>query len=188
MLLVGVAFLADIALERHTGALLDDVRSLVRRRVEIRLTGERNVVAGRVRLRAHGSRPLGGLPADVRLDVADVVATERALDEVAMRQRAAGALRAVRRGSVNVAGFDARLAFLLALDRRELRGQCGLARADRRHSARVGLAPLRAGAAIAMRRSTEAHPSSVVQPTAASPVYRPASRAAIRSRLFVERS
>jgi hypothetical protein len=117
VLLVGVAFLADVALERHTGALLDDVRGFVRRGVEIRLTGERDVVARCVRLRAHGSRALGGLPADVGLDVADVVTAERALDDIVMRQRTAGSLSAVRRGGVHVAGFGARLAFRLALDR-----------------------------------------------------------------------
>jgi len=88
VLLVRVAHLADPAGELNPAALLHHVRGLVGRDVQRRSSRERHVVARRERLRAHrlGAGRRG--PADVRLDVADVVLAERALDLLEVRELA----------------------------------------------------------------------------------------------------
>jgi hypothetical protein len=82
---VGVAGLADSALQLDATALLDDVRGLVRRSVEIRRVSERDVIAGGERLRSHRGSALARGRARVPLDVRDVVVAEGALDRVEVR-------------------------------------------------------------------------------------------------------
>ena len=76
MLLVLVADLADAALQLHAAALLDHVRSLVSRRVQIGRAREGDVVAGRVGLGADRAARVRRWAADVGLDPGDVVAAE----------------------------------------------------------------------------------------------------------------
>jgi len=59
VLLVAIRRLADAALELDAAALLDDVRGLVRRGVEVGRSGERDVIADRDALGAHRRRALG---------------------------------------------------------------------------------------------------------------------------------
>jgi hypothetical protein len=61
-----------------------------------------DVVAGRVRLGAHGLRGRGGFAARVRLDRRDVVATERALERIGVRQ--GGSRRRYAPGSSGMQG------------------------------------------------------------------------------------
>jgi hypothetical protein len=102
--LVGVADLADPALEVHAGALLNHVRGFVRRGVQIRRTRERDLVPGRVGFGADRAARGLGVAADVGLDAAHVVAAEQPLDRVRMRQRTAGAGYAARRGMLDRVG------------------------------------------------------------------------------------
>jgi hypothetical protein len=90
MALVGVARCSHTARQLDAGALLDDVRCLVRCGVEIRRARKRDVVAGR---ESRGTHVAAGLPSravGVRLDTADVEPPERALDRVKVGQAAAG--------------------------------------------------------------------------------------------------
>jgi hypothetical protein len=82
--LVPITALANLALQLHTAALLDDVRGFVRRRAKARGGGERNVVSGGIGLCADRRARCRGRSAHVRLDTADVVPTEQALDRVGM--------------------------------------------------------------------------------------------------------
>jgi len=101
LLLVGVAALADAPLEADASALLDDVRRLVGRGVQVGSRRERDVVAGRVGQRAHGRAGLGGCTANVCPDLREIVlGAERRLDLIEERQRTAGAGDAMGRGSV----------------------------------------------------------------------------------------
>jgi hypothetical protein len=85
MPLVPIANLADTPFQLYASALLDHMRRLVSGRMKTRRTGERDVVAGRVRLGAdRAARDFCGA-ADVGLDAADVVAAEQALDRLAVR-------------------------------------------------------------------------------------------------------
>jgi hypothetical protein len=116
--LVDVAGRADAALEVDAGALLNDVRGLVRGGVEIRRAGERDVVAAR---EAGGAHVVAGLPGGavgVRLDAGDVEPAERALDRVEVGQARARAGGPALRGLVNAGGIAAHGAGLLALHRR----------------------------------------------------------------------
>jgi hypothetical protein len=88
VLLMHITALADSAFQLHTAALLDDVRGFVRRCMKARDGGERNVVSGGVGLGTDRAACGRGRSADVRLDTADVVPAEQALDPVGMRQRA----------------------------------------------------------------------------------------------------
>jgi len=155
--LVGIADLADAALQLHAGTLLDDVRGLVRRGVEVGRSGERDVIADRERARAHRRRALGRRAADVGLDRADIVAAERLLDrrEVGQGGRAAG--DAVRRGGVDVGLRGAGGGALLDDRRVELRGQRVLARAERRGGADGGREAASEAGIGATTRSVEAH-------------------------------
>src|SRR4051812_17777738 len=74
--------------------------------MKIRLLCERDAIAARVCLRAHRGRALGRVPSDVRADSADIVAPERALDRVEVRQRSTARARAMRRRGVDVAIAD----------------------------------------------------------------------------------
>jgi hypothetical protein len=85
VLLVHITALADPTLQLHTAALLDDVRGFVRRRMKARGGGERNVVSGGIGIGADRAARGRGRSAHVRLDTADVVPTEQALDRVGMR-------------------------------------------------------------------------------------------------------
>jgi hypothetical protein len=89
VLLVCVAGLADAPLELHAAALLHDVRGFVCRGVEARGRGERNVVPDRVGFGTDRAARDRGRSADVRLDAADVVPAEQALDPVHVGQWAA---------------------------------------------------------------------------------------------------
>src|SRR4051812_9382141 len=80
LLLVAIAGAADAILELPARLLLDDARSLVRRKVKIRMLAEADPIADRVRARAHLAGGRTTLPTDRGADVADVVHTERALD------------------------------------------------------------------------------------------------------------
>jgi hypothetical protein len=84
--LVCVAGLADPALEVHPGALLHDVRGLVRRGVQIWGARERDVVAGSERPRAHRGGACGSVRIGVGLDIIDALASEGALDHICKRQ------------------------------------------------------------------------------------------------------
>ena len=101
--LVGVASIADATRELDARALLDDVCGLVGRKVEIRLTGKGDVVAGRVALGAHLARRLLGRPADVRADARHVVVgSEHLLDHIVMWQWTARSRDPVRGSRVDV--------------------------------------------------------------------------------------
>src|SRR5262249_52387800 len=102
VLLVAIAALPDAARERDAGALLHDVRGLVGGGVQVGALAEGDVVAGRVRVGAHRVAGRRGGAALVRLHAGDVVATERHLDRVEVRQGATAAGRAARRGRVHV--------------------------------------------------------------------------------------
>jgi hypothetical protein len=80
VLLVAVADLADAAAQLHAGLLLQHVRRLVRRGVQRRCAGERDVRAGRECLGAHRARAGRGALVGVRVHAGHVVAAERALD------------------------------------------------------------------------------------------------------------
>jgi hypothetical protein len=97
--------LSDATLQLYAAALLHDVRGLVRRGVEARGEGERDMVPGRVRLGPDRAARGCCRVADVRLDATDVVPSEQALDRVGMRQRTARAGDALRRGVLDGAGF-----------------------------------------------------------------------------------
>jgi hypothetical protein len=81
--LVGIACLADAALQLHAPSLLHHVRCLVCSRAQIRGAGKRDVVAGCERLRAHCAGAGGSSFIGMRLDAADVMVPERSLDPVA---------------------------------------------------------------------------------------------------------
>lgn len=80
VLLVRVAGAADAAAEVHARALLDDVRRLVRHRMQVSATIQDDVIARRVRPGAHLAGARGCVLPRVRLDPRDVVLAERALD------------------------------------------------------------------------------------------------------------
>jgi hypothetical protein len=94
--LVRVAGLVDAAFELDAAALMHEVRGLVRRGVKAGLARERDVVAGRVRLGADRAACGRGVAADVSLDPADIVTAEQPPDRVAVRERGACALDAMR--------------------------------------------------------------------------------------------
>jgi hypothetical protein len=75
----------DPALELDAAPLLDDVRRLVRRRVEIGRPGERHRVAARKRLCAERVCGLGRGGTLMRLDARDVVGAETGLDLIEVR-------------------------------------------------------------------------------------------------------
>ena len=83
---MGVASPADTAFQVNAGALLHDVGRLVCSGVQIRRTCERHVVAGGECLRSHRIGTFGGGPIGVRLDAADVMVSEGALDLLGVRQ------------------------------------------------------------------------------------------------------
>jgi hypothetical protein len=105
VLFVGVAVVADAAGEMDPGALLDDVRRLVRCGVEIGRRGERGRVAGRIGARAHRARRLPRRAADERADPGHVVSAERALDLIEVRQRLGAALQAELGRRVDIAAL-----------------------------------------------------------------------------------
>ncbi len=99
MALVLVARFADAGLEVDARALLHHVRGLVRRRVQIGRTRERDVAPRRVRRSSHRLCRRGGVRAEVGLHPAHVVTPEQLLDATEVRE-APGAPRdaALRRG------------------------------------------------------------------------------------------
>lgn len=86
MPLVRIADLTDATLELHAASLLDHVRRFVGHGVQVRALTEHDVIARRVRVRAHLARARGCLTAHVRLDTGDVVPPECALDLIGERQ------------------------------------------------------------------------------------------------------
>jgi hypothetical protein len=86
MSLADVAGGADASLQLNAAPLLNDMGGLVRDGVQIGAAPQDDVVAGRVRVGAHGLRGRGGFPARVRPDRRDVVATERALQRIGERK------------------------------------------------------------------------------------------------------
>ena len=86
MLLVDVASGAEASLQLNAAPLLNDMGGLVRDRVQIGAAPQDDMVAGRVRIGAHGVRGRGGFGTRVRLDRRDVVATKRALERIGERQ------------------------------------------------------------------------------------------------------
>jgi hypothetical protein len=100
--LVRIARLAHAALQLHAAALLHHVRRLVRRRVQAGRAGERDVRAGGVGLGAHRLRRGLRRAAHVGRDAAHVVAAERPLDLLAVRQRPPAAGDALRGRSLDL--------------------------------------------------------------------------------------
>jgi hypothetical protein len=91
VLLVRVAALADAPFQLHSASLLDDVCSLVGGGVYAGLAGERDVVPGRIGLRADRSARNRRVPTYVGLDAADIMVAEQLRDRLGMRQAASGA-------------------------------------------------------------------------------------------------
>ncbi|ACY16633.1 hypothetical protein Hoch_4135 [Haliangium ochraceum DSM 14365] len=92
MALVDVASLADTVRELHSCSLLNHVRSLVSRCVEIGRLLEANPRTGGVGLRAHRAACLRGRAADMRLDVAYIVLLAKGvLDAFEVGERGGGA-------------------------------------------------------------------------------------------------
>src|SRR5882724_5991774 len=87
MTLVLVAGCADPAAQLYALALLDHVRRLMRRGVEIGRFAKGNRRASRVRRRADLLAGFGGRSANVRFYAGDVVAPEQCLDAIAVWQR-----------------------------------------------------------------------------------------------------
>lgn len=140
--LVGVALAADPALELDPGALLDDVRRLVGRRVQGRRgRGEGDAALGRVGLRADAPARSLGRRARVGPDPADLVGPEGPLDRLQVRQRAAGAadararalldLRVADRACGQALQPDAPLDLGAALDHRRQRRAAAISRTVR---------------------------------------------------------
>jgi hypothetical protein len=71
MALVRISLLSDAAGEQYAGALLHYVRRFVRGRVQIGRFAERDLIAGRVRLRSHDFGSLSGSPTNVSLGAAE---------------------------------------------------------------------------------------------------------------------
>lgn len=88
VMLVGIAVASDAAGQLHTTTLLHDMGGLVSREVQVWRFLKRDVIARRVRLRAHALSCLGRLAADVGVHQGDVVLPECALDQVEVGQRA----------------------------------------------------------------------------------------------------
>jgi len=175
VLLVRVAALADAALELHAPALLNNVRRFVSRRVEAGRAGERDAVAGRVRLGADRAARRGSRAADVGIDAADVVAAEQLLDRGAVRQRAAGAGDAGRSGFLDRAGVRRRLAVLARgqLHRREIVRRPRQRRSDERALARRGGAAVRRTAAESRPRAALIEAAAHRGPSLRTPIATP---------------
>ena len=122
--LVRVAGPANTTGDLSATTLLHYMRGLVRRGVKIGRARERDVVTSRERHSAYRPRALGGLAVAVRPDVADVMATERSLDRIAVWQlgrRPTGTVRC--RGMHRTIGLSA-ISAALHRNRLELRRQC----------------------------------------------------------------
>src|SRR5262245_4156103 len=104
MTLVGIAELANAAFELYAATLLDHMCRLVRGGVQVRRAGERHVIASGEGLCADRVGPGGSALVDVRLDVPDVMAPERLLDLVRVRQARRTARDAVLRCGVHCRG------------------------------------------------------------------------------------
>lgn len=100
MLLVRIAGPANAALQLHTGALLHDMRGLVRGGMQVGCMCECNAITGGVRVGPHRSGTLGSRATDVRAYVTHVVVAEHALDAFSMWQLGARTARAVGRCGV----------------------------------------------------------------------------------------
>ena len=87
--LVGITLFAHATLQVNAAALLHHVRGLVRRRMEARRPSERDIVAGRERLRAHGRGRFARLCTGMSLHPTHVMATEGLLDRLEMGKRTA---------------------------------------------------------------------------------------------------
>ncbi len=95
MPLVGIAGLAHAAFELHTRALLDHVRGLVRRRVQVRLAAKGDVITRGIGRSAHLLAGRRGFAADMGAHLAQVVgAAKSPLDLVEVRQGATGSAHA----------------------------------------------------------------------------------------------
>ena len=92
MLLVGITLLSDTAIEGDAGPLLDDVRCLMGRRVEVRGITEGDLVATRIGPGTNGCGGIRGLPSYVGLDATDVVIPKCFLNSVQVRYFRARAL------------------------------------------------------------------------------------------------
>jgi hypothetical protein len=145
---------ANTTLQLHAGALLHDVRGLVRGGMQIGGLRKCNAITGGVRVGAHRSGTLGGRTTDVCAHVAHVVVAEHVLDAVAMRKAGTRTARAVGRRGVHsraVGSFSSRSR---PLNRR--RTQClGQRTLPRRNCRRARFSSL--GSRPPSRHSIEAH-------------------------------
>ncbi len=85
MALIGITLLADTPFQINTSALLYDVSSFVRCRMQIGSATERDIIPARIGMRAHLCiRSPRRIPI-IRFDAGHVVPPERLLDRVEVR-------------------------------------------------------------------------------------------------------
>lgn len=102
MAFVRIAQLPNPSLELQATALLHDMSSLMRRRMQVGRGSEGHVVSGNERLRLHAPRSRCRRGIGMGLDIADVMAAEQTLNRTREWQRLRGSSDTVRRGGMNI--------------------------------------------------------------------------------------